>query len=67
MQPREIIAARQARVARTDAGTVRIAAVVAIMLRKLQAERVSPTSNRAVLFDEGEARECLLSSAQGRS
>lgn len=60
IQPREVMDALQRRAHRRGAGSVRVAVVVATMLRKLQADRVNRTADRAIFFDEAEAQAWLL-------
>lgn len=59
VQSQEVIEALRQRASVRAGSGVRVAVVVATMLRKLQAERVSPNANRAVFFDESEARAWL--------
>ena len=60
VQSREVIEALQRRAGNRGTARVRVAVLVATMLRKLQADRVSPAANRAIFFDENEARAWLL-------
>lgn len=60
VQSREVIGALQRHAIHRAGEDVRVAVVVATMIRKLQADRVSPAANRAVFFDEDEARTWLL-------
>lgn len=60
VQSRDVIEGLQRHAVHRAGEDVRVAVIVASMIRKLQADRVSPAANRAVFFDEAEARAWLL-------